>query len=147
MNRVTTQIYEGDRGALLPLFRLADESDSQIESYYLLGTVVAAYEGTSVVGLAHLFDDVGYTELVSLAVRPERQRRGIGTRLIGAAIDYCRANKMGRLIVGTGAWENDNIDFYLRRGFQIFNVNRGFFTPEKGYAEGRCDQVQLEMSV
>lgn len=144
---MTIQIYEGDRTILLPLFRLADESDSQIESYYQLGTVLAAHDGTSVVGLALVFDDVGYTELVSLAVLPERQGRGVGSRLIEAAIDHCRANAMGRLIVGTGAWETDNIGFYLRRGFRIFNVNRGFFSPEKGYAEGRRDQVQLEMSI
>lgn len=144
---MTIQIYEGDRTTLLPLFRLADESDSQIESYYQLGTVLAAFDGTSVVGLALVFDDVGHTELVSLAVLPERQGQGLGTRLIEAAIDHCRANAMGRLIVGTGAWETDNIDFYLRRGFRIFNVNRGFFSPEKGYAEGRRDQVQLAMSI
>ncbi|MBS0250809.1 MAG: GNAT family N-acetyltransferase [Proteobacteria bacterium] len=144
---MTIGIYEGGRAALLPLFLLADESDSQIESYYRLGTVLAAYDGTSVVGLAHLVDDEGYVELVSLAVSPQSQRQGIGTRLIEAAADYCRANNFNRLIVGTGAWENENIVFYLNRGFQIFNVNRGFFTPEKGYADGRCDQVQLEMSV
>jgi GNAT superfamily N-acetyltransferase len=144
---VTIRTYEGGRAALLPLFRLADESDSQIESYYQLGTVLAAYDGTSIVGLALVFDDGGYTELVSLAVRPDQQRQGIGTRLIEAAVYHCRVNKVGRLIVGTGAWETDNIDFYLRRGFQIFNVNRDFFSPEKGYAEGRRDQVQLEMSI
>lgn len=144
---MTIGIYEGDRAALLPLFRLADESDRQIESYYLLGTVLAAYDGTSVVGLALLVDDERYVELVSLAVCPSSQRQGFGARLIEAAAYYCRANKINRLIVGTGVWENDNIAFYLRRGFRVFNVNRGFFSPEKGYADGRCDQVQLEMSV
>lgn len=144
---MTIQIYEGDRTALLPLFRLADESDSQIESYYQLGTVFAAYDGTSVAGLALVFDDVGYAELVSLAVLPEQQEQGVGTRLVEAAIAHCRANAIGRLIVGTGAWETDNINFYLRRGFRIINVNRGFFSPEKGYADGRRDQVQLEMSI
>jgi GNAT superfamily N-acetyltransferase len=144
---VTIQIYEGDRAELLPLFRLADESDSQIESYYQLGTVFAAYDGTSVAGLALFFDDVGYTELVSLAVRAEFQRQGFGTRLIEAVVYHCCANKIGRLIVGTGAWETDNINFYVRRGFRIINVNRSFFSPEKGYADGRRDQVQLEMSI
>lgn len=144
---MTIQIYEGSRAELLPLFRLADESDSQIQSYYELGTVLAAHDCTSVVGLALVFDDVGYAELVSLAVLPEQQEQGVGTRLVEAAIAHCRANAIGRLIVGTGAWETNNIKFYLRRGFRIFNVNRGFFSPEKGYADGRRDQVQLEMSI
>ncbi|HML29946.1 MAG TPA: GNAT family N-acetyltransferase [Hyphomicrobium sp.] len=144
---MSIEVYEGGRAALLPLFRLADESNSQIESYYRLGTVLAAYNDISVVGMAHLVGDESYVELVSLAVRPEFQRQGFGTRLIDAAVRHCRAHKTGRLIVGTGAWETDNINFYLHRGFRIFNVNRGFFTPEKGYADGLRDQVQLEMSV
>lgn len=144
---MTIQVYQGSRAALLPLFRLADESESQIESYYRLGTVLAAYDGTSIAGLAQLVDDESHVELVSLAVLPQFQRQGIGTRLIEAAVDRCRANKVGRLIVGTGAWETDNINFYLNCGFRIFTVNRGFFTPEKGYADGLRDQVQLEMSI
>lgn len=144
---MSIQVYDGDRTALLPLFRLADEYDSQIESYHRLGTVLAAYEGTTVMGLAQLVDEEGTTELVSLAVRPECQRQGYGSRLIEAAAHHCRTNDVPRLIVGTGAWETDNIVFYLNRGFRIFNVNRGFFTPAKGYAAGRSDQVQLEMSL
>ncbi|WP_024275834.1 GNAT family N-acetyltransferase [Hyphomicrobium sp. 802] len=144
---MTINVYEGRRTALLPLFRLADESDSQIESYYRLGTILAAFDGTSIVGMAHFVEETDYIELVSLAVRAEFQRQGFGTRLIEAVVYHCRANKIGRLIVGTGAWETDNINFYLRRGFRIINVNRGFFSPEKGYADGRRDQVQLEMSI
>ena len=34
------QTYEGRRAALLPLFRHADESESQIVSYYELGKVL-----------------------------------------------------------------------------------------------------------
>ncbi|MFT3730754.1 MAG: GNAT family N-acetyltransferase [Hyphomicrobium sp.] len=140
------EIYEGDRDALLPLFRLADEFESQIESYYGLGTVLVAYDGALIAGLALVFDDDGVVELVSLAVLAERQRQGFGSRLIEAAVGHCRAIKIDRLIVGTGAWEADNIIFYLNRGFRIFNVNQDFFSPEKGYAEGRRDQVQLEIT-
>lgn len=139
------KIYEGGSAALPPLFRLADESESQIQSYYELGTILAAFDVASIVGLAQLVEDYGNTELVSLAVRPERQRQGFGRHLIEAAAYHCRAYKIDRLIVGTGTWETDNVVFYLHRGFQIFNMNRDFFTPEKGYAEGRRDQVQLEI--
>ncbi len=145
-HHVNIQIYEGGRTALLPLFRLADESESEIESYYELGTILAVYDGTSVVGLAQLIADCGDMELVSLAVHPECQRKGFGRHLIEASVDHCRANNIDRLIVGTGTWEIGNIIFYLRRGFRIFKVNRDYFTPEKGYAEGRRHQVQLEFA-
>ena len=66
------QTYDGRRAALLPLFRLADESESQIVSYYELGKVLAAYDGASIVGFAQLVKDDGYLQIVSLAVRTER---------------------------------------------------------------------------
>jgi len=139
------QTYEGKRAALLPLFRLADESESQIVSYYELGKVLAAYDGASIVGFAQLVEDDGYLQIVSLAVRTERQGTGLGTHLIAEALRFAKERGIDRVVACTGAWEADNIDFYLNRGFRIFNVDRDFFTPEKGYAEGRCDQVQLEI--
>jgi GNAT superfamily N-acetyltransferase len=142
---VHIQIYEGGRAALLPLFRLADESESEIVGYFELGNVLAAYDGASIVGLAQLVEDDGYLQIVSLAVRTERQGKGLGTRLIAAALRFAETRGIDRVIVCTGAWEADNIIFYLNRGFRIFNVERDFFTSEKGYAEGRRDQVQLEI--
>lgn len=139
------QIYEGSRATLLPLFRLADESESQIVSYYELGTVLVAYDGASIVGLAHIVEEDGYLEIVSLAVCSERQGAGIGTRLIAKVLCFAKVRRFDRVVVCTGAWETDNIVFYLNRGFRIFNVNRGFFTPEKGYADGRRNQVQFEI--
>jgi GNAT superfamily N-acetyltransferase len=141
---VHIQTYEGRRAALLPLFRLADESESQIVSYYELGKVLAAYDG-AIVGFAQLVKDDGYLQIVSLAVRTERQGKGLGTRLIAAVLRFAKTRGIDRVVVCTGAWEADNIIFYLNRGFRIFNVDRDFFTPEKGYAEGRRDQVQLEI--
>lgn len=129
---------------MLPLFRLADESESQIVSYYELGKVLAAYDG-AIVGFAQLVKDDGYLQIVSLAVRTERQGKGLGTRLIAAVLRFAKTRGIDRVVVCTGAWEADNIIFYLNRGFRIFNVDRDFFTPEKGYAEGRRDQVQLEI--
>jgi GNAT superfamily N-acetyltransferase len=141
------QIYDGSRLALLPLFRLADESESQILSYYETGSVLVAWDGNLAVGMAHIVNDEMTIVIVSLAVVPERQGQGIGKRLIEEAINYCRLNQTNRLVVCTGSWETNNIVFYLRRGFRIFNVVRDYFTPEKGYATSHCDQVQLEMNL
>lgn len=142
------QIYEGGRSDLMPLFRLADESEIQILSYYEMGSVLVVREdGDLVVGMAHIVKDQTAIEIVSLAVVPERQGQGIGRRLIEEAINYCRLNQVNRLVVCTGSWETNNIVFYLRRGFRIFNVVRGYFTPENGYAKSHRDQVQLEMNL
>jgi N-acetylglutamate synthase-like GNAT family acetyltransferase len=137
-------LHEESRLPLLPLFRLADESESQIVSYYELGHVLVAREQDSIVGIAHLVEDAGSLEIVSLAVCPERRGEGIATRLIQEAEAICRLGGVRRLFVCTGSWETDNIIFYLRRGFRIFNVVQNFFTPEKGYDLAIRDQVQFE---
>lgn len=140
-------MYEGSRLHLLPLFRLADESESQIQSYYECGSVLVARDGDSIIGMAHIVEDADTFEIVSLAVVPERQGRGIGKRLVEEVVSYCRLNYGRRLMVCTGSWETHNIVFYLRRGFYIFNVVRDYFTPEKGYVQAAREQIQFEMKL
>jgi putative acetyltransferase len=50
--------------------------------------------------------------LAPLAVRPDRQRQGIGARLVETGIDACRAQGLGLLIV------LGHPDYYPRFGFQ-----------------------------
>lgn len=145
MADVQIELHAGNREHLLPLFRLADESESQILSYYEQGHVLVAIEQGMVIGLAHLVEDADTIELVSLAVVHERRGKGVATRLIKEAKLFCGGADIARLVVCTGSWETDNIIFYLKRGFRIFNVVRNFFTPEKGYALAIRDQVQFEM--
>lgn len=140
------QIHQGDRADLLPLFRIADESESEILSYYQLGDVLVALEDDMVVGMAQVEKDGSAVQIISLAVLARCQGQGIGCRLIEEAANYCKLNGVGRLIVCTGAWEAQNIAFYMKRGFRLFHVERGFFRPEKGYAE-LGDQVQFEINV
>jgi N-acetylglutamate synthase-like GNAT family acetyltransferase len=139
-------MHQGDRADLLPLFRLADDSEREIMSYYRLGEALVALDGGTIVGMAHVETGALTVQIISLAVVPSRRREGIGCRLIAEAANYSRVNGASRLIVCTGAWETENIAFYLRRGFRLFHVERGFFTPEKGYT-GVRDQVQFEMDV
>lgn len=142
---IQIQIYEGSRCNLLSLFRLADESESQILSYYEMGSVLVARDRDFVVGMAHIVEDADVFEIVSLAVILERRGEGIGRQLVEEAVTYCRLNNAVRLVVCTESWETDNIIFYLRRGFRIFNVARDYFTSQRGYTQTVRDQVQFEM--
>ncbi|WP_395752851.1 GNAT family N-acetyltransferase [Prosthecobacter sp.] len=140
------QLHEGDRADLLPLFRMADESESEIQSYYKLGDALVALIDSEVIGMAQI-ETVGTTaQIISLAVVGCHQGQGIGCRLIEESVNYCRLKGLSRLMVCTASWESENIAFYLKRGFRLFHVEQGFFTPEKGYAIPG-DQVQFEMQV
>jgi N-acetylglutamate synthase-like GNAT family acetyltransferase len=140
------QNYQGHRADLLPFFRMADESESEILSYYELGEAIVAVDDGRIVGMAHVEQIKGTVQIRSLAVLPERRREGIGCGLIEASAQYCRHKGGNRLIVCTAAWEVETIAFYIRRGFRLFHVERMFFTAEQGYAEAG-DQVQFEMYV
>lgn len=140
------QLHEGDRADLLPLFRMADESESEIQSYYQLGDALVALIDSKIIGMAQIEKAGATAQIISLAVASCRQRKGIGSRLIEASASYCRLRGLSRLMVCTASWERENIAFYLKRGFRLFNVEQGFFTPEKGYAI-LGDQVQFEMQV
>lgn len=143
---IRIRMHTGDRADLLPLFRMADESESEIQSYFRLGDVLVASAGDVTVGMAHVEMDGDMVQIISLAVAEPHRGQGIGSRLIEEAVNYCRRKGAARLIVCTGAWEAQNIAFYTRRGFRLFHVEQGFFTPEKGYAE-TGDQVQFEIAV
>ncbi|WP_291167438.1 GNAT family N-acetyltransferase [Hyphomicrobium sp.] len=140
-------VHEDSRLRLLPLFRLADESESQILSYFKMGNVFVAHDRDLIVGITQLVEEDNAIEIVSLAVVPERRGEGIATGLIEEAETVCRLRGVRRLIVCTGSWETENIIFYVKRGFRIFNVVPDFFTPEKGYDLAIRDQVQLEKAV
>lgn len=132
---------------MLPLFRLADESEIHIRSYFEIGQVLVARKADRVIGMIQILREKKVAEIVSLAVDPDNQHQGIGTALIQEAANNCRRNSVRQLIVCTGSWEVDNIAFYERRGFRLFNVARGFFTREKGYDLLVRDQAQLEKSL
>ncbi len=139
-------LFQGNREDLLPLFRIADESESEILNYYRLGEVLVALDDDKVVGMAHIESDAGALQIISLAVLPTRRGEGIGCGLIEQAAHYGRLNRMNRLIVCTGAWETENRAFYAKRGFRVFHVEPGFFTREKGYDQ-LGDQIQFEMKL
>ena len=140
------QLHEGDRADLLPLFRMADESESEIQSYYQLGDAQVAWIDGQIIGMAQIEKAGTTAQIISLAVASCHQRKGIGSRLIEASANHCRLKGLSRLIVCTASWESENIAFYLKRGFRLFHVEPGFFTPAKGYAI-HGDQVQFEMHV
>lgn len=138
------QLYDGSISALLPFFRLADESELHIRSYFEIGHILVARKEDRVIGMIQISREKEDAEIVSLAVDPDNQRQGIGTALIQAAANDCARNSVRRLIVCTGSWEADNIAFYESCGFRLFNVVRDFFSREKGYELAVRDQVQLE---
>jgi GNAT superfamily N-acetyltransferase len=129
--------YDGDRAALRPLFEEAEDSPTQLDQYLHAGRVLVARSGQSIVGHLQLVPSgrAGEIELKSMAVVPPRRRTGVGAALVTAALDACRADGIGRIVVSTGAASVGNLSFYQRRGFRFASVERDAFTPDTGYPD------------
>jgi GNAT superfamily N-acetyltransferase len=118
-------------------FELAEDSAVQLDQYVDLGRVLAAWDHADLVGHLQLVptDRPGEVELKSLAVAEDRQRTGIGSRLVTAAVEACRDEGLAVMLVSTGAASVGNLRFYQRCGFRMLCVERDAFVPKTGYPE------------
>jgi GNAT superfamily N-acetyltransferase len=127
--------YDGDREALRPLFREADDSEQQINSYLHLGDVLIAEHDERIVGHLQLITDHETAELNSMAVAESRRGTGVGRALVRAAIEYSRRQAVTRLLVATATADIGNLRFYQRQGFRLLRVDRDVFTAATGYSD------------
>jgi GNAT superfamily N-acetyltransferase len=132
------RLYEADREALRPHFRLADDSEQEIDAYLGEGDVLAAVDGDEIVGYLQLVtsEEAGAVELKSMAVIEARRGAGAGRALVEAAVHRCRERGAVRLLVATAAADTGNLRFYQLQGFRMLRIERDAFGPEVGYAEG-----------
>jgi GNAT superfamily N-acetyltransferase len=153
---VEIERYDADRGALRPLFALADDSPSQVEAYLRLGEILVARDTGLIVGHAQIIDSrrSGEHELKSIAVLEAGQGAGIGRALVAAVVARCRERGGRRLIVSTAAASVGTLRFYQRLGFRMYRIVQDAFGPAMGYQEGLLldgiplrDQVWLELDL
>src|SRR3954452_25013517 len=143
---VRVELYTGSRHDLRPLFELAEDSATELDSYLDAGRVLVAVQGTDVIGHLQLVptDRPGAVELKNMAVREDRQRRGVGRKLVHAALELSAAERASVLVVATAAADIGNLRFYQRQGFRMLAIERDAFTPVNGYARGiRIDGIEL----
>jgi ribosomal protein S18 acetylase RimI-like enzyme len=143
---VRIELHTGPREQLRELFELAEDSATQLDSYLHTGRVLVAVTGSQVVGHLQLVDTAvpGQAEITNTAVRADLRGRGIGARLVRAAVDLVAADRGTALVVATAAADTGNLRFYQRQGFRVRSVERDAFTPATGYPPGiRIDGIEL----
>lgn len=136
---ILERVPAGDgRDAFLPLFRLADDSESALRSYYQQGELFALRDGHgALLAMALAIPETdGAVELKAVAVVPQLQGRGVGKRLLALVLDALRRSGARRVVVATGNSSIDELAFYQKAGFRLRRVERDFFNPERGYPPG-----------
>ena len=133
--RVRVEHYTGPRAELRALFAMAEDSATQLDSYLEAGEVLVAVADGRVVGHVQLVDaaDTHQSEIKNMAVEPSYRGRGVGRRLLDAAVELARSRGRSLLVVATAAADIDNLRFYQRAGFRVRSVERDAFTEAEGY--------------
>ena len=115
---------------LLPILRDAEEAEERIRASFLdpACAVYAAHVDGELVGAAVVhWDQSEASELLSIAVIAERRGKGVGKQIIATLQAELRERGGGALLVGTANCSLENIAFYQRCGFRMFEVRRDYF--------------------
>jgi GNAT superfamily N-acetyltransferase len=132
------ELHAGARSDLRSLFELAEDSPTELDSYLHDGRVLVARSGDDLLGHLQLVetDRPGRVEIKNMAVLEAVRGRGIGARLVRAALDLAAAAGADEMVVATGAADVGNLRFYQRQGFRFRSVERDAFGPATGYPPG-----------
>lgn len=163
---LTVGPYDGERAALRPLMRLADDSEEEIDRYIDAGVVFVVQEADEVVAylLLTATEETHVCEIKSMAVVERLQGGGLGRVLVEKVVEHCQRMRaqatpgsradVRSLVVATAAAGLGQLRFYQRLGFRMLRIEREAFGPHNGYAEGIVingiplrDRVWLSMEV
>jgi ribosomal protein S18 acetylase RimI-like enzyme/catechol 2,3-dioxygenase-like lactoylglutathione lyase family enzyme len=130
---VEVTVHSGSRTELRGLFEEAEDSASELDAYIDDGEVLVAIAGGRVLGHLQLTTQGDRGEIKNMAVVAEHRGRGIGRRLVEAALARAGRRRLTAVVVATAAADVGNLRFYQRCGFRLRAVDRDAFTPAGGY--------------
>lgn len=71
-------------------------------------------------------------ELLTLGVRPDRTRRGVGSRLLDAALHHLDTHKVGRFYLEVAQDNTAAQTLYVKKGFHKTGTRPGYYTRDDG---------------
>ncbi|MGD1895040.1 MAG: GNAT family N-acetyltransferase [Cyclobacteriaceae bacterium] len=135
----------------LDLLLIADPSEQQIALYLPHAECfVAEDERVLAVCVVKSIDPYS-AEIVNIAVYPDQQGTGVGTKLLRFLIDQLRGRGVKQLVLGTGTF-GYQLTFYQRLGFRVIEVERNYFLKHYDqpiYESGiqHKDRLMLELDL
>jgi predicted GNAT family N-acyltransferase len=91
-----------------------------------------AYVGKEPVGCLRIRYFAGFAKLERLAVRHEFRSRHIGTRLMKAGVEFCRAKGYRRIY---GRAQKDLLNYYVNMGWKQLEGSSEFYFSDYAYIE------------
>ena len=124
------RVLPGQAEALLPILSAAEEGEERIRAIFSdpACAVYAARVDGELVGAAVVrWKGEEANEIIYIAVVAGLCGKGYGKRLIGTLQAELAERGGGALLVGTANSSLENIAFYQKCGFRMFEVRRDYF--------------------
>jgi ribosomal protein S18 acetylase RimI-like enzyme len=136
----------------LPLLLIADESQDAVNKYIPEGDLYSIKSHDQLSGVI-LFTPVNEktVELKNFALLPEFRGKGLGKAVIKEALSLYKCKGVKKVMVGTANSSINNIAFYQKAGFRMYEIKRDFFLeyPEPIFENGirAIDMVMFEIEL
>lgn len=89
--------------------------------------LLVAYEDKELIGYLILYYVLEDGEIARIAVAPDKQRQGVGGRLLLELEDVCEDNGITRLLLDVRESNEQAISFYRGYGFEEDGIRRNFY--------------------
>jgi predicted GNAT family N-acyltransferase len=106
--------------------------DEEFDGNDFSASHLLAYVGKEPVGCLRIRYFAGFAKLERLAVRHEFRSRHIGTRLMKAGVEFCRAKGYRRIY---GRAQKDLLNYYVNMGWKQLEGSSEFFFSDYAYIE------------
>lgn len=90
-------------------------------------TSYAALDGEALIGAVTTRWEPEESEIIYIAVTPQRRGQGAGKAIIALLLEEARRRGTRSVLVGTADASLENIAFYLKCGFRMDHVRRDYF--------------------
>jgi ribosomal protein S18 acetylase RimI-like enzyme len=127
---ITQHIPNNETTILLPVLLDADEGEERIRAVLLdpACTAYAAWLDGQLAGAAVVrWEEDDSSEIVYIAVAAALRGHGYGKQIIQALQKELRQRGGRSLLVGTANSSLENIAFYQKCGFRMFEIRRNYF--------------------
>ncbi len=127
---ITERIPHQETAFLLPVLADAEEGKERIRATLQdpTCTAYASWLDTQLAGAAVVrWEEEKPSEIVYIAVAPDWRGRGYGKQIMRFFLEELRKRGGHALLVGTANAAIDNIAFYQKCGFRLFEIRRDYF--------------------
>ncbi len=94
-------------------------------------SIYTAVIGQEICGYLISGKNIDFSELLRIAVKKDKRRRGIGSVLIGRYLDDCAADMIPRSLLEVRSSNDEAIGLYSSRGYKTIGKRKDYYSSPK----------------